>query len=55
MWIKDPKTEESYPVETADWETMGQKDESWWQSKSFKRMSNQELVENGVFAGKSES
>lgn len=50
-WILDPQTNEKYPVETADWEEMGQKDEVWWQSKAFKRSSNAELVQNGVFEG----
>ena len=31
---------------------MGERDEVWWQSKAFKRVSNAELVKNGVFAGK---
>ena len=51
-WVSDPITKEYYPVETADWEKMGQKDEVWWQSKAFPKLSNEELVANGVFAGK---
>ena len=51
-WITDAQSNERYPVETADWEEMGQKDEVWWQSKAFERKSNAELVENGVFDGK---
>ena len=51
IWTRDAITKEDYPVETADWEEMGQKSESWWQSKAFRRASNAELVENGVFAG----
>ena len=51
LWIKDASTGETYPVETADWEQMGQQDLVWWRSKAFKRMSNAELVQNGVFEG----
>ena len=51
-WISDDSSNEKYPVETADWEEMGQRDEVWWQSKAFKRCSNAELVKIGVFDGK---
>ena len=46
--MQDPDTKENYPVETADWEAMGQKDGVWWQSKAFDKLSNAELVKNGV-------
>ena len=41
-----------YPAEIIDWLAMGSMDESWWRSKGFERLSNEELVELGVFDGK---
>ena len=41
-----------YPMEVVDWVSMGTMDEAWWRSKAFEKLSNEELVELGVFEGK---
>ena len=41
-----------YPAEVVDWLAMGSMDDSWWRSKGFERLSNEELVELGIFDGK---
>lgn len=41
-----------YPAEIVDWLAMGSMDDAWWRSKDFERLSNEELVELGVFDGK---
>ena len=40
-----------YPAEVIDWLAMGSMDDSWWRSKGFERLSNEELVELGIFDG----
>ena len=41
-----------FPMEKVDWEKMGEADQSVWISSNIKRLSNEELVELGVFDGK---
>ena len=48
----DESNGEIYPVEGADWISMGKKDEVWWRGKGFERKTNTVLVEEGVFQGK---
>ena len=40
-----------YPAEVIDWLAMGSMDDSWWRSREFERLSNEELVALGIFEG----
>ena len=40
-----------YPMEKVDWEKMGEAGQEVWISSNIKKLSNEQLVELGVFEG----